>query len=82
MSKPATERLVMKAKKDFIDLIGWSLYSLNTKLCSLQYLNIYYNNLIYFIISVIVACLLQLFTGVSLLEIPNYILNNKKTRNN
>ncbi|KAE9542792.1 hypothetical protein AGLY_002703 [Aphis glycines] len=47
MSKPATERLVMKAKKDYLDII------------------------------VIVACLLQLFTGINLLDIPKFIFKKK-----
>ncbi|XP_025195667.1 pickpocket protein 11-like isoform X1 [Melanaphis sacchari] len=49
MSKPATERLVMKAKKDYIDLI------------------------------VIVACMLQLFTGINLLDIPKSIFKKNYT---
>ncbi|XP_022166425.1 pickpocket protein 11-like [Myzus persicae] len=48
MTKPATERLVMKAKKDYIDII------------------------------VVVACMLQLFTGMNLMDIPKFIV--KKTK--
>jgi len=32
MSKPATERLVMKARKDYVDLIGKNLRNNNYKL--------------------------------------------------
>jgi len=32
MSKPATERLVMKARKDYVDLIGNNLRNYSDKL--------------------------------------------------